>query len=124
LCRAGQRIIFPLYKLIGKRLPEKSGLLVEVTWTGHDGGSGLERYDVEYWEESTGWTDLLTDTLDIEAMFMGEAGVSYTVRVTGRDRVGNETQAEKTVEVLDVVWRCQVLHFQWAKNSHAALCRQ
>jgi hypothetical protein len=81
----------------------QSGLLVGLELTGHDDESGIERFDVEYWEESKGWTDLLTNTPDTEAWFVGEAGVNYAVRVKVRDQVGNKTQAEKTMEVLDVV---------------------
>jgi hypothetical protein len=76
---------------------------VEVAWTVSDNRSGLERLDVQYSLDNQNWIDWMTDSVDTEAIFAAENDGNYTFRVTARDRVGNESQVKKTVEVLDVV---------------------
>jgi RHS repeat-associated protein len=84
-------------------LPVQAGLLFEVAWTGYDAGAGIEGFDVEYQVDGQNWVPWISDTLDTEAMFVGESGHTYNFRVTATDRVGNAGQDEASVEVYSVV---------------------
>jgi hypothetical protein len=83
-------------------MPEQSRLLFEVAWTGYDDEAGIEGFDVEYQVDGMAWNGWMTDTIDTEAMFVGEAGHTYNFRVTARDRVGNVGQVEASVEIYSV----------------------
>ncbi len=45
----------------------------------------------------------MLDSLETDTTFVGEAGDSYTSRLTSYDRVGNMHQVEKVLEVFDTV---------------------
>jgi hypothetical protein len=59
--------------------------------------------------------------MDMEAIFVAENGGEFRFQVTARNLVSNETQVEKTVKVLNVVWGCPILHLQRAADRHVAL---
>jgi len=90
-----QDVISPTVHML---VPVQAGLLFEVAWTGYDAGAGIVGFDVEYQVDGQNWIPWLLDTLDTEATFVGEAGHSYTFRVTATDQVGNVGQDEASVE--------------------------
>lgn len=79
---------------------------IDLSWTGSDnpGGSGIAYYDVQYIENETVWTTLLSNYTGTTYTATGASnGATYGFRVRGVDNVGNEQpwssvpQAETTV---------------------------
>lgn len=72
-------------------LPQWSGSTFTVLWSGTDGGSGIEDYDVQYSINGGSFMDWINDTQATSAQFTGgQNGLSYQFRVRAEDQVGNE----------------------------------
>jgi uncharacterized repeat protein (TIGR01451 family) len=62
-----------------------------VTWSGQDGWTGIDAYDVQVREGYKGaWRDWLTNTTATSAVFSGVHGRTYFFRVRARDVYGNQ----------------------------------
>jgi hypothetical protein len=62
-----------------------------VRWSGTDAGTGVQAYDVQVLEGPDGaWTDWITDTREVEAVFTGELWQTYAFRSRARDWAGNQ----------------------------------
>ena len=61
-----------------------------VEWSGYDQGRGINNFDVQVRDESTGiWTDWYSWAIGRSASFSGETGHTYCFRVRTRDYAGN-----------------------------------
>jgi len=80
-----------------------------VWWYGSDNLSDIASYDIQYRDGSSGtWTDLLTDTTDMQYHFVGQDAHTYYFRARARDHAGNQStyasgdgDAQHTVEIWD-----------------------
>ena len=77
-----------------------------VTWEGQDNQSGIWLYDLQVRDGITGtWTNWLTNTTVLSAIFTGQHGHTYYFRARATDRVGNredwpeEPQAQTTLDL-------------------------
>ena len=62
-----------------------------VTWSGQDGWTGIDAYDVQVREGYKGaWRDWLTNTTATSAVFSGVHGQTYFFRARARDVHGNQ----------------------------------
>ena len=62
---------------------------VQVSWQGHDYGSGVATYDVWVRQDTDGdWTRWQTATTTLSALFTGQTGQIYTFRSQAVDRAG------------------------------------
>jgi hypothetical protein len=60
-----------------------------VSWTGADGKSGVDHFDIQYSDDGGAWTDWLLATRANTAVFTGQDGHNYSFRARARDRAGN-----------------------------------
>lgn len=61
-----------------------------VEWSGYDQGRGINNFDVQVRDESTGiWIDWYSWAVGRSAYFSGETGHTYCFRVRARDYAGN-----------------------------------
>lgn len=65
----------------------------QVTWTGNDAASGVDRYTVEVRDGDGPWTTWLSNQSGTSATYSGQTGHVYSFRSIARDRAGNVENA-------------------------------
>jgi hypothetical protein len=73
-------------EVLPAEMPDKA---FTVRWSGTDATSGVLRYDVQHREGTGAWTDWLSGTTALSALFTGQLDHAYSFRVRAQDRAGN-----------------------------------
>jgi len=104
----------PPFTIIGTLNTISENLSFPVSWSGADGGSGVDHFDVEYREELGPWTVWLNRTTATRAVFTGKDGSSYSFRVRAKDRAGNiEPFAEQVDNEVRIQLPLPTVDIQW-----------
>jgi hypothetical protein len=95
----------PVVSLSG---PATAVTQINLTWGGSDDGSGMADYDLLVSVDGGTFTEWLTETTAVSAIFPSEIGHSYQFMALGRDRAGNQASSSPitvmTIELSEAIY--------------------
>lgn len=100
-------------------LPVSHQTQFPVSWNGADADSGVQNYDVQVQEDSTGqWVDWLTAYPYQSAIFTGEPGHTYYFRTSADDIAGNTEAYPTTADAQVLVDTANLPPQTWWNNNY------
>lgn len=88
--------------------PALAATQINLSWSGSDEGSGLADYDLLVAMDGGAFTEWLTGTTTVSAIFPSQIGHSYQFKVVGHDHAGNQASSSPilvlTIELSEAVY--------------------